>query len=629
MASCKYNPRINSVNPYAVLNVTQQSQSVATNKTMVRYELLIYRPSSISSSASKAYTITINETKVKSGTTTIGGSGTKTIASGTLEIPHNSDGTKNISFSFSLTFDITWHGKWVGTGNASGNMSLTTIPRATTARLNPSEVYLGSTINIDLSSRASTSFTHNLYWRFGELTGTIGTGIATSASLRTDKSWASQIPNGNSGVGYIYCDTFNGSTKIGAKTVSFTARVSTGYEPVINNINISEAVSGIYNQFYTYVQNKSKLQINISANGTQGATIKTYKTTVCGITYSGNSFVTSEITKSGNVEIAISVTDSRGLTTTTTRTINVQQYFQPKINSFVVERGDSDNSINSVGTYAIMKINFEISRVNNRNRNSYKIEYKLNQQGSSWNLLGTYSGYSFNGIKNGGNILSGSSTYSFRLTVSDFFGNVEAVYDNIPTSSTLFNVNKEGTSICFGAVSKRGTERCYDFECPIYAKESVLPYDGENADIGSITNPFNNGYFKNLYINGKNHSENKILWSGGYFMTESHTATLNEPISAQIHGIILVFTPYIDNQVKSYDRNPFFVPKQLLKMHNGQSMTFTSTASMPGNIVANKCLIMSDTKIGGHKDNVFVGKVPGSGIYVQNNKFVLQYVIGI
>lgn len=501
MASCKYNPGINSVNPYAVLNVTQQSQNVATNKTTVRYELLLYRPSKISSSANKAYSIVVNGKTVKSGTTTIGGSGTKSIASGTTEIPHNADGTKNISFSFSLAFDIDWNVGHIGTGRANGSMTLTTIPRATTPTLNPSNLYLGSTINISLP-RASSSFTHNLSWKFGSLTGTIGTGIATSASLKTESSWASQIPNGSSGIGYIYCDTYNGGTKIGSKTVSFTANISTGMEPLIDSVSISEAVSDIYNQFYGYVQSKSQLLVNISARGVSGATIKSYKTVVDGVTYGGQEFTTSPISKSGNVEISISVTDSRGLTTTTTRTVNVMEYSPPRINRFTVERGNADSTPNSIGNYAVMRIDFAISRLGGRNGNSYKIEYKSNND-YDYRLLGTYSGYEFSGVKNGGSILNGSNTYAFRLTVTDFFGSVVAEYDGVPTSSTLFNVNTAGTSMCFGAVSKRDTERCYDFEYPIYAKESVLPYDGENADIGSASNPFDNGYFRQLYAGGE------------------------------------------------------------------------------------------------------------------------------
>lgn len=507
MASCTYNPKINSVNPYAVLNVTQQSQNVATNKTTVRYELLLYRPSKISSSANKAYSIVVNGKTVKSGTTTIGGSGTKSIASGTTEITHNADGTKSISFSFSLTFDIDWNVGHIGTGRTNGSMNLTTIPRATTAVLTPSNVYLGGTINIDLSSRASSAFTHNLYWRFGELTGTIGTGITTSASLKTEKSWASQIPNGSSGIGYIYCDTFNGNTKIGAKTVSFTANISTGMEPVIDSVSISEAVSGIYNQFYGYVQNKSQLLINISARGVNGATIKSYKTVIDGVTYVGQQFTTSPISKSGNVEISISVTDSRGLTTTTTRTVNVMEYSPPRISQFTVVRGNADNTPNSIGNYAIMRIDFAISRLGGRNRNSYKIECKSNDD-YDYRLLGTYSGYEFSGIKNGGNILNGSNTYAFKITVTDFFGSVEAEYDGVPTSSTLFNVNTAGTSMCFGAVSKRDTERCYDFVYPIYMKD-LLPFEGEVTKVGDASSPIDSGYFRNLNINSE--SDGNVL----------------------------------------------------------------------------------------------------------------------
>lgn len=627
MASCKYNPGINSVNPYAVLNVTQQSQNVTTNKTIVRYELLLYRPSKISSSANKAYSIVVNGKTVKSGTTTIGGSGTKSIASGTTEITHNADGTKSIDFSFSLAFDIDWNVGHIGTGRANGSMTLTTIPRATTAVLTPSNVYLGGTINIDLSSRASSAFTHNLYWRFGELTGTIGTGIATSASLKTEKSWASQIPNGSSGIGYIYCDTFNGNTKIGAKTVSFTANISTGMEPVIDSVSISEAVSGIYNQFYGYVQNKSQLLINISARGISGATIKSYKTVIDGVTYGGQEFTTSPVSKSGNVEISVSVTDSRGLTTTTTRTVNVMEYSPPRISQFTVIRGNADNTPNSIGNYAIMRIDFAISQLGGRNRNSYKIEYKSNDD-YDYRLLGTYSGYEFSGIKNGGNILNGSNTYAFRLTVTDFFGDVVAEYDGVPTSSTLFNVNKEGTSMCFGAVSKRTTERCYDFEYPIYAKESVLPYDGENVDIGSASNPFSNGYFNNIYINGKSHGNAKVLWDNAFFMAGNpvQVATLTEAVSAQQHGIILVFSEYVNGAAANYSYQSFFVSKKEVEHRANVSHCFPLFGAEFA-VTALKFLFIHDTKIVGDARNSTSGTK--SGITYSGNRFVMRTVYGI
>ena len=430
-----------------------------------------------------------------------------------------------------------------------------------------------------------------------------------------------------SGIGYIYCDTFNGNTKIGAKTVSFTANISTGMEPVIDSVSISEAVSDIYNQFYGYVQSKSQLLVNISARGVSGATIKSYKTVVDGVTYGGQEFTTSPISKSGNVEIAISVTDSRGLTTTTTRTVNVMEYSPPRINRFIVERGNADSTPNSIGNYAIMRIDFAISRLGGRNRNSYKIEYKSNND-YDYRLLGTYSGYEFSGIKNGGNILNGSNTYAFKITVTDFFGDVVAEYDGVPTSSTLFNVNKEGTSMCFGAVSKRTTERCYDFEYPIYAKESVLPYDGENADIGSASNPFSNGYFNNIYINGKSHGNAKVLWDNAFFMAGNpvQVATLTEAVSAQQHGIILVFSEYVNGAAANYSYQSFFVSKKEVEHRANVSHCFPLFGAEFA-VTALKFLFIHDTKIVGDARNSTNGTK--SGIAYDGKRFVMRTVYGI
>ena len=122
MASCKYNPGINSVNPYAVLNVTEQTQSEVNNTTTLRYELLLYRPSRISSSANKAYSVQIDGKTVKAGTTTIGGVGTKSIIHGTYTVTHNPNGERTVTFGFSLAFDIDWNVGHIKTGRANGDM---------------------------------------------------------------------------------------------------------------------------------------------------------------------------------------------------------------------------------------------------------------------------------------------------------------------------------------------------------------------------------------------------------------------------------------------------------------------------------------------------------------------------
>lgn len=114
--------------PYCTLSVTQKSQDTGGNKTTVSYSLKLHRPYSISSSQSKSWSCTINGTK-HSGSGTIGGSGDKTLLSGTQTISHNADGTKSISFSGSCKLDITFSGTKLGTISGSGSMTLTKIPR--------------------------------------------------------------------------------------------------------------------------------------------------------------------------------------------------------------------------------------------------------------------------------------------------------------------------------------------------------------------------------------------------------------------------------------------------------------------------------------------------------------------
>ena len=60
MASCKYDPYIDRVNPYAVLNVTQSSQNISNNTSSVRWAV-----SYTHLSADKHYTVALsNASKV-------------------------------------------------------------------------------------------------------------------------------------------------------------------------------------------------------------------------------------------------------------------------------------------------------------------------------------------------------------------------------------------------------------------------------------------------------------------------------------------------------------------------------------------------------------------------------------
>lgn len=491
MASCTYNPGINRSNPYAVLNVTQSSQSIEQNTTTVRYELILYRPYSISSSAAKSYSVTINGTNVASGSTTIGGSGTKTIASGTLSVPHNADGTKSISFSFSLEFGINWSGAWIGTGSASGSMALSTIPRASSVSVSGS-LTLGEPMTISIN-RASSRFTHHLRYRYnnGGNTGTLATGIATSYVYTPPITIANTVTTKASFLFAVICDTYNGSTFIGTKETVVTLQIPSSVVPTISDLTAAESVDGINAKFGSYIQGTSKLSVQISAAGVYGSTITGYSTKIVDKTYSGASFTSDVLTAAGSVQVVATVTDSRGRKASKTITISVEDYAPPIINSFTVVRANSNGIADAIGTYALMTLDFAITELNSKNDKSIKIEYKRTDA-TEWATLETMSQYSYKGTLNGGEVLGKDYTYTFRLTVSDYFSSVSTGEVNVPTAFTLINYHRSGNSICFGGVSERDdAETAIDFKMDLYDKYGSAITNGMARHTGSGENAIN------------------------------------------------------------------------------------------------------------------------------------------
>ena len=123
--------------------------------------------------------------------------------------------------------------------------------------------------------------------------------------------------------------------------------------------------------------------------------------------------------------------------------------------------------------------------------------------------------------------------------------------------------------------------------------------------------------------------EQKILWgenlTSGMYMTADNTITLAEAVSAQRHGIVLVFCAYNETEDTNYNWQSFFVPKQLVAISTS-GHTFTLSLGK-FTYIGTKHLYINDTSISGHTDNSLTGSA--NGITYANNKFVLRYVIGV
>ena len=310
---------------------TVGSQSAANNTSSVTVKVQLVSTGAsytINSSASKSGSLTINGTKYTfSFSAALSGNQTKTLFTKAVTIAHNADGSKTCAFASTIGIKVTLGGTYYGDVTASGSGTFDTIPRATTPTLSANSVNMGSSITINMP-RAAGAFTHTLTYKFGNATGTIGSGLGTSKAWDVPLSLASQIPSGTSGTCTVTCKTYNGSTLIGTKTVSLKASVPAAIVPTISAVSMTETVSGLATNFGAFVQGKTKVKIGIVAAGAYGSTIKAYKTTVDGKTYSGASPITGTLS-SGTKAVTVTVTDSRGRTAKTTKTLTVIAYAAP------------------------------------------------------------------------------------------------------------------------------------------------------------------------------------------------------------------------------------------------------------------------------------------------------------
>ncbi len=136
-------------------------------------------------------------------------------------------------------------------------------------------------------------------------------------------------------------------------------------------------------------------------------------------------------------------------------------------------------------------------------------------------------------------------------------------------------------------------------------------------------------FSKQIKLGGVIHTgKNSILWSGGYYMSGSQTATLSAAVSAQPHGVVLLWSYYVDGANDNSNFIPFFVPKQFVSSHNGKGISmFMTNGTM--SVAASKYVYVSDTKLTGHANNDDASTAKGCGITSTPKQWVLRYVIGV
>lgn len=316
---------------------------------------------------------------------------------------------------------------------------------------------------------------------------------------------ASNIPNTISGSFKIYVDSYNSSgAKVGETSSEFTLSIPTnnraptctdGWASASYEVKAGNCVAGFSEVKATL--DTSKITCN-------------YGSTLREVRISCNSFNTSVTTSgtfnlgkaiTGNNIVTVTAYDSRGLSTTYTKTIVGEAYSPPSFNSLSVIRCDASGNESSSGTY--YAVTPSVSHTSYGGNNGLLIKTR-------WQVFGgTYSSYIDveNNVKSapqgGGNIAT-TSSYLIEVFAIDTFGQSSTqtrTLTNTSVAATL-NLKSNGLGAAFFGLSST------DKELTVFGRVGVTPtvdgvkFTAGSTDgallmpVGGISRGDNNGIYK-------------------------------------------------------------------------------------------------------------------------------------
>ena len=550
-------------NTYIVywIEVIQNSQNIANNTTNVTVKVWCKRTNTgYTTTGNGTCYCTINGTQYSASITSSQSitSTPRELFTKTMDIAHNSDGTKTLSTSARIT-----HSRFSSTGTGSYNQVLTSIPRVSTFSLNTSTVTLGSTALTVTINKSSSSFTHKVYYKFGNINVLKYDGSGTSTSFTPSISDCSQIPNAVSGTGQIVVETYNGSTKLGQNSANITLKVPDSVKPSFNSL-VAELVANGINTSYGYVQNKSQCKLSISGSvGSYGSSITNYYISGGGFTGNSATATTGVLTQSGSITFSAYVTDSRGRRSDTkTVTINVKEYANPKILEFTAQRCLANGQLDEDGTYAKVYTNYSYSNLSGSNSLTASMMYR--KTGDSTFVKCAEKPVQGGTIVIGSGKLDTTFAYEVRFELKDNFTTIGQSV-TVATSFVTLDFRKGGKGIAIGKASEK--DGLFDINMDVDVKGKLTVNGkpvGANVDwnnvpsinvkgniglTGYIQLPNNGGSWLNGATNGNIRGFKQS--TGSYHPIISQTTSSNHKISLGGLGDEFGFHMYDANRTQN------------------------------------------------------------------------------
>lgn len=436
-------------NSYVVfqLEVVPGSSDTANNRTPVTVRLWARRTNTGYTTWGTGYvTMSVDGVNRDSGTKSISITSSNSVMhewSGYVN--HNSDGTKTLTVTGSIQISGV-----LSSSVSSFSVALARIPRASTFTVNKSTCELGTSFTVTVS-KAASSFTHSISYYMGAerryLQAWNGTGTVASATPPlTDGAY---MPNSTSYSTTVVVDTYSGSTLVGSASRSITFVMPASVVPTLGG---GTKLTQVDPYWGLTIKGKSRLKVEgVSPQGAYSSTIRSVTIEAGGYSVTRSSapweLTTGILNKSGQNDVSVTVTDSRGRSKTYTNGFTVTDYFTPSIKDYYAYRCTQAGAQDPNGTYLKVFVDLTYCVVGS-NTNTCKFRYR---EGN-----GTWSSYTTLTNKTawvGGGGFKIDKTYVVEITAGDYFSNINV---QVPVNTALFPIDvlNDGNGVAFGKAAE-------------------------------------------------------------------------------------------------------------------------------------------------------------------------------
>lgn len=439
----------------------RSSTDIENNRTKIYWSCGVYCGHEFYSNAIKMSAVTINGTKVYSGGTYSNFKvGDHKIASGYLNIAHNSDGSK----TFSVSAFTGWLYLDHNYSASAASFTLPSIARASSLTASNGTLGVSQTLKIN---RKSTSFRHILRRTVGSSDTNVLIGKSqnvVSYAWSPSKSWAQYNTTGKTIACKLELETYASSSAtsvIGTVSKSITLTipedddtkptVSIAVAPV-NPSNFPTALAGLY------IQGKSKAKVTCTASPKYNATISEYTVSAGTLSKRGSSSAqtTDYLQTAGSIPVTAKVKDSRGFygQTAAATNITVLPYSKPTIapidgqSKIICERSDANGASSRSGTYLRIRAKAVYSSLDSKNTCTMQYRYKIESGAwSAWINLTSSNGVVDATLDRG---LSAQSAYTVELRAVDLIEASVSFPFSIPTDAVNLHLRAGGKGIGIG-----------------------------------------------------------------------------------------------------------------------------------------------------------------------------------